>query len=217
MKTSFLLPILFLLLTNFALTAQLSLSLEAGVNRTNITLELIEPEIDDLIFDREANQGFFISAIPRLAVNERLSINTEAQYSMESYNWGDTQIRLHNIRLIPELEYSILKSLGIYAGANIGLKVTESYKQTADEEWISRSEIDTNTRGVVKDIDFGLSGGLRYYFLEQFNLTFKYSHGLTNISNILFTDLNGVAFEGKEYNRTFQLGLGYTFNKNTRS
>jgi len=215
MKTSFLMPILFLLLTSLTATAQLSLSLEAGVNRTNITLSLAEPQPNNLVLNREPNQGFYIAAIPRLAVGDRFSINTEVQYSMENFKWVSYKYRLQNIRLIPEVEYKVLKSLGIYAGANIGLKVSEAYKRPTEEEW--RDNSGDETVGSIKDVDYGVSGGLRYYFLKRFNLTFKYYHGLANISNSFFTDDNGQILESEEYNRTFQLGVGYNFNKKTKS
>ena len=87
---------------------------------------------------------------------------------------------------------------------NYGTLINEQVR--TEGESFSNTIIDT-----IKSNDFGLVGKVKVSFNNIFGFV-RYNHGLSNIFDLMVTDENGDPVEDvKQFNRNFQIGLGYKF------
>lgn len=204
MKRILLITSMFLCIAVLSVNAQVSLGIAGGSNfsTTKITnIDHLNPSI---------RAGYFVSLIPKFKLG-KYSINTEVGYSLEGYNTeptvtyiGMTKNKFHYIRVIPEFEYHPIKSLGLYAGVNLGIKVQEA--MNIGTGWRNTTDLD-----IIKNADLGLTAGARAYF-SKFFVMVGYNYGLRDIDNSSYTDIEGNDINGvKMYNRNIQVGIGYTF------
>jgi len=115
---------------------------------------------------------------------------------------GNFKTRYTYLTVTPQFEYIISNVVGISAGPFIGFKLYEGVKDSSGE-WVS-----TASQENIKSTDMGLTGAVRVYFKGAY-LKIAYDHGLTNISNIAYTDSNGQSIDSKSLTRNFQVGIGY--------
>ncbi|MCU0347783.1 MAG: porin family protein [Saprospiraceae bacterium] len=115
----------------------------------------------------------------------------------------DVEWKLNYLTFTPNIEYKPLPSLGIQAGASIGLKLNERLN---DDDITSLFEY-------AKPIDIGGMLGLKYYFNENLYLNLSYFNSLVSISDIEVTDENGNTSEDnlRTLNQSLSLGVGYNF------
>ncbi|HYF67429.1 MAG TPA: outer membrane beta-barrel protein [Ohtaekwangia sp.] len=113
-------------------------------------------------------------------------------------------MNLNYIELPILISYSIAKWCNLDFGQNISYKISAAAKGDG-----SSQNIDTF---YDKDLDLGLIAGLRVPLPSKFTLIGRYYLGLSSISELNFTDVNGETTSVKEYNRTGQFGISYRFN-----
>ncbi len=186
--------------------AQGDLGIKAGINYTGIGRIGSLP--DQLDFDERYQAGYHFGVIGILALNEKWAIRPELLYSLKGLtpnpNDGD-RINLHYLCLPVLASYSLLPMFQLEAGLETAYLLsarTIVEEESYDVDWI-----------FDKKWDIGISGGARFYFLNNFHLGARYTHGLTDIQPITFTDINGdPALEIKGKNRAFQLSFGYHFS-----
>ncbi len=184
------------------LYSQLHLNISAGLNNSNVEIE----ELNNVQTD--ARFAYFIGLAPSYKLNDKISFQIDAQYSLKGYDLeqGDDLPTLHTrltyLDFLPEIEYYICDNVVLGIGFNYGIKTNEQAK-SGDGDW-------SNTIRIVDTIDFGLSGKVKFHFDKFFGFV-RYNHGLRNtLGDISFTDVNGDAIENvKQLNRNLQVGVGY--------
>lgn len=155
---------------------------------------------------------YFVGITPEYHLNSKISILTDIQFSQKGYtvtyngNGGYYRYRYTYIDLLPQIEYRIQRHISVGLGLNFGFKINEA-QNYKNSEWLSTNELD-----LTKTFDFGLLGSIKGHF-RGFNLFMRYNYGLTNISNLMFTDRDGNQIsKAAQFNTNIQIGTGYTFN-----
>jgi len=188
------------------LSAQFSFGVEAGYNRSTLTDDF--PADFTTSIDISEKDGFYFGLTPTFSLTKKLSLLAEVQYSQEGHkvNLTDGQFKNIRLRILPQLEYRLIKPLGLLAGLNVGFQLSELAK-VGENPWE-----DTVTSSLSSN-DAGFTVGARIH-VNKFHITARYNQGLKNINELTFTDMNGnpigeVALKSQHY----QIGIGYTFGK----
>jgi len=192
------------LLTFFAminLNAQLEVSVGGGLNISSVKIDNAD------IFNPDSRNGYYISVMPKISLNDNLKLNIEGQYSKEGFNYRDGTIdnerSITYFRFIPQIEFTLLNIIGIYSGINVGVKTSEKFK--------INGETVTGVMDAIKSNDFSIPFGVRAY-ISNFYANVSYNVGVSDISDINFTNDDGSIIEdAKIQNSHIQIGLGYTF------
>lgn len=188
--------VLILLLSACYLTskAQISFGVKGGINFNNTVIKDVPP-LFSLPSQSEVAVGFHIGLFSQIKLTNRLNLIPEFQYSQRGakYNSGSMNININYLELPIMASYSI-KSFALDFGPQVAYRLS-------------------STIDIYKDFDFGLVGGVRFNFAKDFFVIGRYYYGATAISEIEFRDANN-NFLGKagEYNRSFQVGIGYKIN-----
>ncbi|HZV69208.1 MAG TPA: porin family protein [Saprospiraceae bacterium] len=189
----------------FDVFGQFSIGVSGGINyATNrfVDLDLIAPS--RTIF-------YFAGITPEYQLNSKMSILTDIQFSQKGY--ADTtslypqkaKYRFTYLDFLPQVEYRILDHIGIGVGCNLGIKLKEDLK-SGDMDWQDPYLVE-----LTKSFDFGLVGSIKGHF-KDFSLFIRYNYGLKDISNLVFTDINGnEEIDLNQHNNNIQIGAGYTF------
>ena len=151
--------------------------------------------------------GFYIGIIPTVSLSKKISFLAEVQYSEEGYSLSNIQsFKTRNIRarVLPQIEYRLIKPIGLMAGLNFGLQLAELTK-IDDGDW---GNLGLNS---FPETDFGYTLGARLH-LNKFHITARFNQGIKDINELTFTDMNGspigdVTLKSQHY----QIGVGYTF------
>jgi hypothetical protein len=203
MKKSILFLVLGIFVWAVPAKAQFSLGGSAGLNRSNNRVSNV------LEIDANSRTGYFLSLFPVYHFKEKISLKPELSYSLEGFeSSGDVDLdyRFHYVRFIPELEFTVLKQLGITRGINFGVLLDEQ-QRIPEGKW--NNQIETVSR-----TDWGLTAGAKYY-LNNFFVQFRYYLGMHNISETEFFDDSGnPAGPSNQKNRNIQFGVGYSFARN---
>ena len=200
--------ILFLISSAFILKleGQFSIGLTGGINISKTRF------INFGTLDPESAVYYFVGLTPGYQINEKVSLITDVQFSQKGYRDFDpvsgvkSKVRFAYVDVLPQIEYWFHKSVSVGAGCNIGFKISEEYKLD-NEDWFGNEDIE-----YTNSLDVGLVGTVKYH-ISKYHLLARVNYGLTNISDLDFTDINGQKIEDvKVKNMNFQLGGGYVFN-----
>ncbi len=188
-----------------ALDAQLKLDFEAG---SNFSKSIFKCDFEYIQNDQvKVEFGYYFGLIPRLDINERLTLNTSFQYSQEGFSIKeyDYMHRYRYIRLIPELESKIVnEQLSLSGGINVGYSFDKKLHRGGEL-------FDLNERNFIYDLDFGFVLGAKYSF-NRFLFSVRYNVGIRDI-----TDARAHVHESRtdmrsdeviQKNRNLQLGVG---------
>lgn len=180
--------------------AQMTARVEGGINLATIDLS------DTSIFQNgnvENRTGFYLAFIPKIYLNEKISLNIEAQYSEEGYKLDNDQFeaKFQYVRILPQLEIKLMNAFGIYGGYSLGFNISEQVK-------LANGSFETPVVDTIKKTDQGFTVGARVY-LGKLSLTGKYNFGFQNITDLIYTDASGQTFDVEQRNRNFQIGVGY--------
>lgn len=164
--------------------------IKAGVNFPNSSNGLNK---------NEALIGYQVGIFSEIKTDERFGIQPELLYSTHGLenkfvNEGvayDNDIKISYLNLPILAKYFVIQGLSVQAGPQIG------FLMKAEENGI-------NITDHVKTIDFGLSFGVGYNFLQDCSLDLRYNLGL---SNPIDFHVGGENYKIK--NSLFSLVLGY--------
>lgn len=188
--------------------SQLSLGICSGLNLP--TVKFYNLNFAGVELEEGIRPDFFVGLSPKYEIYKRISVRLDIQYSRKGYkvsNIGsdDSKFRYEYIDVIPEIDFKLFSFLSFGTGVNTAFLIQESQK--FDNTWYSGDNLET-----IQVFDFGLVGTIRGEF-KNFNVFFRYNHGLSNITNILFTNFEGYPIRNvQQKNKNFQVGIDYEFS-----
>ena len=175
--------------------AQFHLGLEGGMNISN-------PSVDwDQIDNSSGTVGYYIGIMPKFKLSESIHINADIQYSLKGFSGEqsasdlDIKTRYHYLDIIPQLEFLLGESFGLFVGPDFSFKLKVDTK-IGDEGWEEIDDFD-----LIKGSDFGATFGGRVY-LGKLYLNVSYTLGLVNVGEEEDVEIK---------NRNLQLGGGLMF------
>jgi len=185
---------------------QVNLDLAAGINLSKTEFKNFEGP------SPESRLGYFIEIAPNYQLNEKVSLLMNFQYSEKGYKTRNTtnqdllKFKHSYIDFMPEVEYNVLDYLAFGFGMYYGIKLNEQFK-FEDGEWTDVGDVE-----FISSTDFGLTGKVKVNYKNIFWYV-RYSLGLNDISNVVFTDVNGQSIDdAKQLNRNLQIGMGYSLD-----
>jgi hypothetical protein len=190
MKRKLLLVII--LHTSFYSFGQFSFGLKAGLNVNTFAFKDIP---SNTFGDVKNSIGFHVGFYSSLDLGKKFFLIPELQFSQRGARYGNSNMNLNYIELPILFSYQPVKIVNIDLGPNFGYKVSDNLKY-----------------GYDKSFDVGITGGLRVNFSKRMSFIGRYYYGLSSIDEVTFTtgpDPNDITGVGKQYNRTFQIGLSY--------
>lgn len=185
-----------------------------------LTLANAHPEID-LGFDPKYRTGFFAGASLNFPIASKWSLPVDVQYAQRGFFYntpgafvqinnqtavfrGRIDYRLGYLDFAPRLEFWPVQGLGISAGAYLGFRLSESVRYGDLIEWTNTKDL-----GLFESSDFGLTGRLSGAF-GPLTVFAAYQFGLSNISNLEYTDDNGQSLGNLGLNnRSVFVGVGW--------
>lgn len=182
---------LFALFTTLGVSAQdTTFGLKAGVNFAKIGGDDINSG------DVEGLTAYHFGLVAEFGVSESFSVQPELLYSVKGYSFedfgnSDTDVKLNYISIPVMAKYYIADGVSLEAGPQIGVLVNA---KSGDED----------IRDFINGLDYGVALGFGYKFDGGFNVSTRYTLGLSNIN-----DEN--IFNSKNQNNVFQLSVGYLF------
>ncbi len=201
---------IYILFSGFA-SAQIDLILEAGGNYGQS--KLLNKHDVELVFDHNNIMSYYVSAIPKVELLNKLTAFAELQYSVEGLNnqkkddhpaiQESFDERFYYFRFIPGAELKLLGPFHAIAGLNFGYAFVQTI---GDSDGWSVVNSNFNLR---KRNDYGLLLGVNFK-IKKINLAIKYNYGLNDINNLTYTDIDGNFLEGISVkNRFLLIGIGY--------
>ncbi|RMD99638.1 MAG: PorT family protein [Bacteroidetes bacterium] len=200
--------LLFLLAVCFSFTgniqAQVFLNVSGGANYSNYNVK------NNYGVDFNPRFGYFINLDPGYQISEKLKLHLGIQYSERGYkstfdtpphNTSSTETKFKYLDFLPELDYYVYSPLSIGLGFYYGIKLSEQFR-SGNDPWA------TTTLDLSKSTDLGLSTKIQFDF-EPALLFIRYTKGLVDVTEINFTDENGVPVENaKQKSSCIQFGIG---------
>ena len=193
----------FLFFVNSMLDAQVIFDIQAGISNTGI------------LSDKNQNANFrtdlntFAGIAFRLEGEELVGIQLDLLYEKKGANYIDEQYQsifnLQYVTVSPLANFQLSESLALVLGPYFSFRINESHE-------VNGQQLQGDKFDYLSDTDdVGLRSGFRYYF-GQFFFQMHYSFGLTDIRNDYFdTSYGGPILPEGLYNKSFSVGLGYTF------
>ncbi len=190
--------------------AQVVLGVKAGAGLSKVMVMNVPANLDFEGYDyRFSIQGGATATQP---ISEKFSIAAELLYELKGTIFPasdvseEAQLSLHYLSLPVLANYEFFQGFRIEVGPQIG------YRLAADIDKLSNVAPFTAEDIYNVEWDVGLSGGIKYYAPYNLYLSARYTHGLSQVSNLKFTDANGEPYADiKLQNQAFQLSLGYEF------
>lgn len=198
MKSNVLLLLLVLLVNT--ITAQIQLGPKAGSNYSWVD----QPET--------ALLGYHIGIVAQLPLSQKFSFSPEiifntkgADYTDITFGTSKLEFRASYISLPTLIAWRPIKNMAVKAGPEFNFLV---------EDHIVDGEIKSSTIDAFRQLDLSMAAGIAVNVTKELGIEVRYSHGLTESLNILFTDANGVPLveSGTRLHRTLQAGVYYLFS-----
>src|SRR5699024_6613626 len=155
---------LFIVMSVFYVQAQVNSDViqwgvRAGANFANVSSDQASPD---------SRTGFYAGILAEVPFNERFSIQPGLYYSQQGFKVSQSGIegtyKLDYIQIPILFKAYIIKGLNVHIGPQLGFNINS---ELALDSTIGSGSIDTNG-DQIKDIDFGLVGGIGYKFNNGF-------------------------------------------------
>lgn len=149
-------------------------------------------------FDTEGFAGFHAGAIVAFDINQKFSVQQEFLFSTQGAKLkgglsDGKDLKLSYVSVPIVLKYKTNFGLYIEAGPQIGILVSEDFKEITNNDFAEK-------------MDGGVVGGIGYQFQNGLGIGARYYLGLTDVSKIKFTTIN-TDFQ----NNMAQVSLFYIF------
>jgi len=187
-------------LLSFCAFSQINLGIKGGLNLGDLKGDDVE--------DTKLRPSFLAGAYLGINLTEKFRIQPEVLYvsagsKSEGYepafgqNYDET-LKLDYISVPVMFVYNITKAFNVQAGPQVG--ILASGKEAVKLE--NGTKIEVDAKDELKKSDFALNAGVGLD-LGKFNISARYSFGLTNVIDSDITDVSAK-------NRSIQIAVGYT-------
>ena len=191
-----------ILACSYLAQAQISFGVKAGVNFNSISAS---SSIGG--YGYKSNVAFHVGVFGQLRLKEKFFLIPELQFNqrgalINNPPSSDVRINLNYIDLPVLFSYQPVKQVNIDLGPNISFRT-------------SATATDGNTTNNVdklygKDIEFGISTGLRFNLSDKIAIIGRYYYGITTVDEITYVDANNTNKTTVTFaSRTLQFGLSY--------
>ena len=167
------------------------------------------------VFETKNLTGFHAGAYFEIPVGQRFTIEPGLFYSQKGMKVsqtileesflnlkGEISSKLHYIELPVLAKVYLTEGLHLYGGPQVAYLASSNVRAEAGIFGFSVGE-DFQIDSGFRKLDFGLTGGLGYKFVNGVNISAGYEHGLSSLD------------EGTShidaFNRVYKFSLGYTF------
>lgn len=138
-----------------------------------------------------------------------MALGLGMQYSTKGYGTPDDAdplvflpARYNYLDFLPNFEFKPWSFLGIFAGANVGVMLSDQYYD--GDSWEDPAFDD-----LVNHLDFGGFIGAKAYW-KNFYIKAHFNRGFTPVIDVTYTDENGQEIDNiRIFNQNIQAGLGY--------
>jgi hypothetical protein len=208
----------------FALSsfAQTSFGIKAGVNNSTWKGDATS-SLNDLLsvtngyLSTNSRTGFYAGGFADIPVGSGFSIEPGLYYSQKGYQvkgniainkldilgaGATATMQSHYIDMPVLIKAEVAHGLKIYAGPQLSYLVKNNLNLRAGALGFDIVNSNMDLTNQFKKVDVSLVGGVGYKFANGLSIEAGYDHGLSRI------DKNS---NFKSYNRTFKVGLGFTF------
>ena len=202
--------------------AQLKYGVNAGLNHSSWKGDAVGSleKIIDLsngYITPQARNGIYAGGFVEMPLGGKISLQSGAYYSQKGYTLkgsiaGDkfdflgvsakAQLQSHYIDVPLLVKAEVAKGLQVYAGPQLSYLVKNNLKMDAGLLGFSLINANTDVTQYFNRADVAITGGASYTFDNGFSINAGYDHGLSRL------DKNS---NFKSYNRTFKVGVGFTF------
>jgi hypothetical protein len=193
--------LIFLHLTFFSV-AQISFGVKGGGTFSNIAYKNVPDEIS--MVDRKSRVSFHGGVYAEIQLAGKLSFIPELQFTGRGYTINhnlpnrETRVNINYLELPLLLSYSPIKRVAIDLGPNISYMISVN----AGSQFIEDS--------YKKELDAGLTGGVRVKVTEKIAILARYYYALTTLDEMQMRDENNNSLGIlKSYNRSTQFGISY--------
>jgi hypothetical protein len=201
---------------------QTSFGIKAGVNNSSWKGDATQ-SLNDLMavtngyLSTGTRTGFYAGGFAEIPVGNKFSIEPGLYYSQKGYEVkGELSIdkidflgasatatlQSHYIDMPVLVKAEVARGLKIYAGPQLSYLVKNNLNLRAGALGFDVLNTNMDVTNQFKTVDVSLVGGVGYKFDNGLSIEAGYDHGLSRI------DKNS---NFKSYNRTFKVGLGFTF------
>ncbi len=155
--------------------------------------------------DPNGRTSFHLGLLAEIPVSERFSVQPEVLYSSQGYDIlnrndaNDIEYQLDYINIPVLAKIYLIEGLSFEVGPQVGFLVKNEVD--FDPSAINEGDIPLDD-DQFNSVDFGLSGGASYKFINGFFINARYNAGLSDIYEDSASDAK---------NSVFQLGVGFMF------
>jgi hypothetical protein len=150
--------------------------------------------------------GYFIGAFARQPLNRVLAARAEAQYHVRGYRFLEARNRFSFLEFIPMLECRLTERLSAGVGGYWAICLEQKLR-TGDGG--SFASVDPDIVELTDGQDFGAVLGLNFHW-KRYTGILRYQHGFNSAVDIEYSDINGSLYVTRQYNRSIQVGIGYS-------
>jgi hypothetical protein len=202
--------------------AQLRYGINAGLNHSSWKGDAagsLQNAVDFTggMITTRAKNGIYAGGFVEMPLGGKFSIQPGLYYSQKGYTMkgsllGDkldflgigakAELQSHYIDVPLLFKAEVAKGLQVYAGPQLSYLVKNNLKMDAGLLGVSLVKTNMDVTDYFNKADVGITSGASYTFDNGFSVNAGYDHGLSRL------DKNS---NFKSYNRTFKVGIGFTF------
>ncbi|HBH23212.1 MAG TPA: hypothetical protein DDY13_07290 [Cytophagales bacterium] len=194
---------------------QIKFGIRAGLNYTNTS---VISEISVAI-DHKYRFSYHTGIVSLVTLNDKISISPELLYSSKGYKSpaqantnpsGDVYVHYNYLSVPILLNYHLTDKIYLSLGPEFNYML--SAKSKFDSGSIDLFDFWEEHNFDVNRFDFGISGGISIFLIDQLTISGRYFHGLSSVfKGVQQNDENGNPLDEdlKFLNQTFQLSVAY--------
>lgn len=222
MRKIYILTTLMIFIAATHTNAQLRYGINAGLNRSTIKGQAAGSlqgvvDLTNGMINTQAKNGLYVGGFIEMPLGDAISIQPGVYYSQKGYALkgnltpdkfdflgvnAKAELQSHYIDIPVLFKAEVAKGLQVYAGPQVSYLVKSNLRMDAGLFGISLLNTKMDVTNNFNKADFGVVGGASYTFDNGFSINAGYDHGLSRL------DRNSNL---KSYNRTFKVGVGFTF------
>jgi hypothetical protein len=202
--------------------AQMKYGINAGVNYSTLKGQAMSSfnnivDLSNGVITTQPKIGFHAGGFVEMPLGANISLQPGVYYSQKGYMLkgnltpdkfdflgvtARAQLQSHYIDIPVLVKAEVAKGLQVFAGPQVSYLVKSNLKMDAGLLGFSLVNTNLDVTNQFNKADFAVTGGASYTFDNGFSINAAYDHGLSRL------DRNSNL---KSYNRTFKVGVGFTF------